>query len=379
MKRRVFVVAGEHSGDAHGAELMCELAGDADFAGLGGPKMHAFCPKVVDWVAEAAVMGVVEVAKRYPFFKKKFAEVLEGIGRWKPDVLLLVDYQGFNLRLALAVKQQFPQVKTVQYVAPQVWAWNERRMPRVVRAYDLMLCLFPFEVPLFEKHGLRSRWVGHPLVDELEEGRIETKREEKLVALLPGSRRREIEGLFPVMLQAVRRVRAVHPEATFVVPAADDVLRVRLEELREKSGIAAEVVTVVPGGAHALMQRAACGVVASGTATLEAAFYGLPFCLAYRVGAVMYRLARFFVKIRFIGLANILADRELVPEFIQAEANDYEIAAFLNEMLGDEEKRKRLSAELEAVGAQLGERGMHGRAAGEIRALLERNSDPVLG
>ena len=272
----------------------------------------------------------------------------------KPDVLLLIDYPGFNLRLAKRVNEEIPSVKIVHYVAPQVWAWNQKRIPRIAATHDLMLCLFPFEVPLFENAGLRSRCVGHPLVDELEEKRIEER--EKTLSDFFGRRTKEMSKLFPMMLATVSRL-----EKTCEYPVCGSCGESRVARLMEGllggSDLPAGAVEIQLGKSQELMQRASCGVVASGTATLEAAYYGMPYCLVYRVAWPTFLIARQLVLLPHIGLINILAGREVVPELIQGDANAYEVALWLGQALDDAEGRKALSDELVEVASKLGDPG----------------------
>lgn len=372
--KSVYVVAGEVSGDTHGAQLMMAMSAmssGVSFRGLGGPEMARLSGgAVVDWVDEAAVVGVWEVLRRYSWFKERFEEVVADLAASKPDVLLLIDYPGFNLRLARRVRDELPGVKIVHYVAPQVWAWNRKRIPQIARTHDLMLCLFPFEVPLFEEAGLRSRCVGHPLVDELEEKRIEVVRKKNLVGLFPGSRGKEVSRLFPVMLAAVSRLVADHPGVRFVAAAASARVAGVMVDLLAEAGLPEGTVQIQNGGSQELMQKAGCGVVASGTATLEAAYYGMPYCLVYRVAWPTYLVARQLVRLRHIGLINILAGREVVPELIQGDANAYEVALWLGRSLKDEAGRERLSRDLLEVSSRLGEPGVHRRVAREIELLL---------
>ncbi|MFT6864686.1 MAG: lipid-A-disaccharide synthase, partial [Akkermansiaceae bacterium] len=307
---------------------------------------------------------------RYGWFKERFDRALAEISKCKPDVLLLIDYPGFNLRLAKQVHESLPQTKIVHYVAPQVWAWNRKRIPQIAATHDLMLCLFPFEVPLFEAAGLRSRCVGHPLVDELEEKRIEVVRDEKTVGLFPGSRSREVTRLFPLMLESARRLCVDHPDLRFVAAAAGEkVARVMAADLA-KSGLPKGCVEIRTGESQALMQTVTCGVVASGTATLEAAYYGMAYCLVYQVSWPTYVMARQLLKLPYIGLINILAAREMVPEFIQGDANPYEVSLWLGRALTDRASREALSAELLEAASRLGVTGVHKRAAHEIALLF---------
>jgi lipid-A-disaccharide synthase len=322
-----------------------------------------------DWVEDAAVMGFVEVIKRYGWFKERFAEMLAEVRRVQPKVLLLVDYPGFNLRFAEAVKKELPETKIVYYISPQVWAWNRKRIPKMARLLDEMLCLFPFEKPIFEQAGLKTTFVGHPLVDELEEERISVSREHDLVALLPGSREREVSRLFPMMLESARLLSQQHPGLRFQAPAASPKLGTRMHQMAQESGLE-KIVHITAGGAHELMQRAGCGVVASGTATLEAACFGLPYCLVYKMAWPTYLLGRLLVKIRFIGLINILADRLLATELIQHEANPKRVSAILDGFIRNPASRENLSRELLLAAALLGGPGAHRRAAEAVDRWL---------
>lgn len=371
--KRIYVVAGEMSGDAHAAGLLRELrvmAGPLEIHGAGGPEMKEVSGGGTrDWVEDAAVMGLIEVLKRYGWFKERFEEMLEEIKNQKPDVLLLVDYPGFNLRFAKAVKAALPDTKQVYYISPQVWAWNKKRVPKMVGLLDEMLCLFPFEKPIFENAGLKTTHVGHPLVDELSLKRIECGREPDLIGLFPGSREREIAKLFPMMLEATAVLRAWRGDLRFSVPAATPKLARTLRGMIDEAG-ADGWVKLTQGGSQELMQRAACGVVASGTATLEAACFGMPYCLVYKMAWTTYFLGKMLVKIKYIGLVNILAGEKVVEEFIQADAAAPEVSAWLRDILSSDEKRAVLVTRLGEVSAQLGELGTHRRAAERVAAWL---------
>ncbi|RPJ35002.1 MAG: lipid-A-disaccharide synthase, partial [Verrucomicrobiaceae bacterium] len=278
MAKRLYVVAGELSGDAHGAGLLRALktrVPTLEVRGVGGPQMAAAAGAGLrDWVEDAAVMGVWEVLKRYGWFKQRFAEMLDELKAFRPDVLVLIDYPGFNLRFAEAVKRECPETRLVYYISPQVWAWHKGRIPKMARLLDEMLCLFPFEQPLFQSAGLKTTFVGHPLVDELEEKRLPgVTRDDLLVGLFPGSREREVARLFPLMIETAKLLRAWRGDLKFEVPAASVKLAAQIRNLLVDTN-ADEWITVNAGESHSLMQRACCAVIASGTATLEAACYG---------------------------------------------------------------------------------------------------------
>ena len=372
MSKRLYVVAGELSGDAHGAGLLRwlkTLVPAVEIRGVGGPGMAQVAgPGLCDWVEDSAVMGVWEVLKRYGWFKERFAQMLDALQAFRPEVLLLIDYPGFNLRFAEAVKRRCPETRIVYYISPQVWAWNRRRIPKLVRLLDEMLCLFPFEQPIFQNAGLKTTFVGHPLVDELEEQRIpNVRRDERLVGLFPGSREREIARLLPMMVETAKRLHSSQSDLRFEVPAASPQLAEQIRAILTAAG-ARDWITQTTGTSHALMQRACCAVIASGTATLEAAYYGLPYCLVYRVAPATYLLARMLVKIKFVGLVNILAAEQVVEEFIQAKAEPVAVARSLRGFLDSPARGEALQARLAETVAKLGGPGGQEHAA---RAVAE--------
>lgn len=371
MSDSLYVIAGEMSGDAHAAGLLRELVAmrpEIHIHGVGGPKMQAVVGEGVrDWLDQSAVMGIVEVLKHYKWFKERFYEMLEEVKCLKPRVLLLVDYPGFNFRFAAAVRKELPQTKIVQYVCPQVWAWKKGRIPKMVDLFDEVLCLLPFEPKIFDGMGLKVSFVGHPLVDELEEERIETERDPKLVALMPGSREAEVEKLFPMMLDAAERLTSSHEGLRFEVPAATKRLQWRMEEMVAGRRLEERLV-IRSGVAHELMQRAACGVIASGTATVEAGYYGMPYCLVYKLAWPTYLVAKAVVKIKDIGLVNILAGERVVEEFVQSEADPVHVSRSLGRFLSDPEHVAKTREGMREATAKLGGVGAHQRAAAAVSA-----------
>lgn len=373
MPKSVYIVVGELSGDAHGAGLLRSLRRDFPdliVRGAGGPQMKEIVGDGLrNWVEDSAVMGFWEVLKHYGWFKQQFAEMLAEAQQLQPDVLLLVDYPGFNLRFAKAVRACLPKTKIVYYISPQVWAWNRGRIPKMVKLLDEMMCLFPFEREIFASAGLKTTFVGHPLVDELEAERQEISRESGLVALLPGSREREVTRLFPTMLESVKLLHSEHPELRFEAPAASGKLAIMMRRMVEESQMSG-AVSVNDGGSLKLMQRAECGVIASGTATLEAAYFGLPNCLVYKVAAPTYHLAKLLIKIPYIGLVNILAGKSVVRELIQHEANPPAIVNEMKRLLFDLPYRADMQRELKITSDLLGGEGAHERAASRVAEWL---------
>lgn len=369
---KFFIVAGEHSGDSHGADLIDSLRQrqpDIEFVGLGGPLMKQRAPEVEDWVDDASVVGFIEVLKHYGFFRQKFHQCIVQLENTVVDGVIMIDYPGFNLRLAKKLHERGLGNKLIYYISPQVWAWNRGRIPKMAKWLDLMLCLFPFEKKLYEEVGLRAEVVGHPLVEDLNEASVPLARDERLVGLFPGSREREIQRLFPLMLTVARKLKRKHGDLKFEVPAASERYLATLNQLREKAGFSPDDCRIVVGGSRSLMQRAKCGLIASGTATLEAAYFGLPYALVYKVAWSTYLLGRILVKIKYLGMINILADRELVNEFIQADAEPRGIANHLEHLLDDQQHWSDLSDQLVETAQQLGAPGASQRAAAAILAL----------
>ena len=367
----IYFVAGECSGDDHGAALLKALRArvpEMRFAGRGGPKMRALAGgKFRDWIDDTAVVGLWEVIRRYPFFRKQFQATISEIEAVKPRAVVLIDYPGFNLRLAHALHAKFPELTIIYYISPQVWAWNRRRVSQMAQSIDLMLCIFPFEPELYKASGLRAIFVGHPMTSvipsEVEGSRGETSkststavsppRDDKLVGLFPGSREREVKKIFPIMRQAALELSQQDHDLRFVVSAASEPLAELIRaDLYGKH--ATGKFSIVTGDARSLMARVNVGMVASGTATLEAALSALPFVLIYRVAWLTYLAARLVVKVKYLGMPNVLANREIVPEFIQHKAQPRAIAAAVRRLLADKTERARMLADFANVAQKLG-------------------------
>src|SRR6476659_7520942 len=352
----VYFVAGERSGDDHGGALLKALRArvpEMRFMGRGGPKMRALAGgKFRDWIDDTAVVGLWEVIRRYPFFRKQFQATISEIEAVKPSAVVLIDYPGFNLRLAHALHAKFPELTIIYYISPQVWAWNRRRVSQMARSIDLMLCIFPFEPELYKASGLRAIFVGHPMTSVIPSGNAVPPRDDKLVGLFPGSREREVKKIFSVMHQAALELSQQDHDLRFVVSAASEPLAelIRANLCKHATG----KFSIVTGDARAVMGRVNVGMVASGTATLEAALSELPFVLIYRVAWLTYLAARLVVKVKYLGMPNVLANREIVPVFIQHKAQPRAIAAATARLLTDKTERKRMLTDFACVAQKLG-------------------------
>src|SRR5437867_5841579 len=351
----IYFVAGEVSADNHGAALMRSL-GELDpgltFTGRGGPQMQAVAGKQFkNWLGHAAVLGLWEVLRKYGYFREQFRETLKEILESKPDTVVLIDYPGFNLRLARALRRQSRRQKIIYYISPQVWAWNRGRIKRMARFVDLVLCIFPFEVDLYNEVGLRALFVGHPMIERLQNRKIDTRRDPNLIGLFPGSRSREVRKIFPVMLEAARKLRKHNPNLRFKVAAASEQLAremkpsvAGLDRSQDRDAIQIKVDETA-----VIMQRAWAGIVASGSATLEAAYFRLPFVLIYKVAWPTYLAARLVVNVDYLGMPNLLADKEVVPEFIQHEAKPSVIVKALQALMDDAKVRDRMISEFDEI------------------------------
>src|SRR5437763_4249681 len=244
---------------------------DLRFTGRGGPQMRAIAgEKFTDWLNDAAVLGLWEVIKKYGYFREKFHETLDEIGKGKPDAVVLIDYPGFNLRLARALRKQLAKRKIIYYISPQVWAWNRGRIKKMARFLDLMLCIFPFEAELYNKSGLRTEFVGHPMVERLLARKIDIERDPNLIGLFPGSRRREVRKIFPILIETVGELRKQRANLHFVVAAASEALGNEISATLMAAHVRDGLFRVVTDETAATMQRASVGIIASGSATLEA-------------------------------------------------------------------------------------------------------------
>ena len=280
--------------------------------------------------------------------------------------MVLIDYPGFNLRLARALRKKSPALKIIYYISPQVWAWNRGRIRQMARFLDLMLCIFPFEAELYNQSGLRTVFVGHPMIQNLAKLRTGEERQSNLIGLFPGSRGREVRKIFPIMLGAAQAIAAERPEIHFEVAAASEPLAAQIRQVMTDSPVR-DRVRIVTADAAGTMQRAGAAMVASGTATLEAAYFRLPFVLVYKVSWPTYFAARLVLKTKYLGMPNVLAGREIIPEFIQHEARPAAISKAVLELMVDQAARVHMVSEFEAIIAKLGETGASAKAA---RAIL---------
>ena len=389
-RKTVLMIAGEASGDTLGAELIeatqTEPGGDLiDFIGAGGPKMAAAGQHAELDLTEHAVVGIWEVLKNYGKFRQLFRQLLDLATRREPDAIVLIDYPGFNLRFAGAIRNYQTsgggafrdwQPKIICYVSPQLWAWREGRVHSIARDIDLMLSIFPFEKEWYAERVPKFpvEFIGHPLVDRFPLAKPDGKSvpldpdlftEEPTVLLLPGSRRREIDKHLPVMLEAaVIFSEKIKAHLRIVLPS-DEMLELARQHI--PTGIKIDLQV---GGLAKALGQASLAIASSGTVTMECAWFRVPTVVLYKTSPLTHALGRRLVKVPYLAMPNLLAGEELFPEFIQSAANADNLAEASLLLLRDKSQRTRILDGLDLVAAQLGESGAATRAARAVLGTL---------
>lgn len=374
----VMVIAGELSGDMHAARLIEALSRqrpDLRFFGIGGDEMQAAGVELLVHARDMAVMGFSEVLRRYGFFRRVFHRMLGELDRRRPAAVILVDYPGFNLRFAAQAHAR--GVRVIYYVCPQVWAWGRGRIPKMARIIDRLIAIFPFEQDVFAGTGLKVDFAGHPLVDEAAAAHAAQPLElpwggAPRVALLPGSRLHEIRRILPVMAAAAARLESRVPGIAFIVAAPSEEQARSVRAVLAACGAVPARLQVVVGRTREVLRQARAAMVASGTATVETSLMRCPMIVAYRVGALTYALGRLLVRVRHIGMVNIVAGREVCPEFIQGAATAAALADAVEPLLGDTPERRRMLQGLEEINRRLGPGQAAERAAAVVLDELGR-------
>lgn len=357
----ILVVAGEASGDLHGGRLVHALktcAPDCKIFGIGGEHMSGAGMELLFHIRDMAVVGFTEVIRHLPFLRRVMRTLETEVEKRKPQVAILIDYPGFNLRLAERLRRR--GVKVLFYIAPQVWAWGAGRIPQMARVLDAMAVVFPFEVELFEKAGLPTTFVGHPLLEGLQPKisrasffqRYGLKEEYPLLGLLPGSRTHEIERLLPDMIATALLLRKRMPNLQIGIAQAPTLPRALYMRYCNDTSL-----TLIDDATYELMRESTACLVCSGTATLETACFGTPLVIVYRISRLSYEIGKRLVKLPYIGLVNVVAGRKLAPEFVQKGFTAEAAANALMPYLQDRGARERASQELQAVREQLGTPG----------------------
>lgn len=360
---KLFLVAGEKSGDNLGGNLIKALKGltDVEVSGTGGSLLREAGQKQFYDIKEMDAIGIGQALKKIPFLLKVKDRLVEELKNDRPDAVILVDYPGFNLRFAEYVKQL--DIPVIFYVSPTFWAWNYKRVHKLRKFCDLVLCIYPFEEELLKKEGVNAVYIGNPLKKQinfrcsdreefLKKGNFSG--EKRIIGLLPGSRRREVQALLPVMVSAARQMT----QYDFVVGAADTVDESKVREMIKGTNI-----RLATNLTHDIMKYSDLLWVCSGTATLEAAIIGTPMILMYKTGLLTYSLGKMLYKQKYVGMPNLIMKRSVIPELLQGDASVYGLVVFTGKI---EANYRQVREDLKAVGSFFGDIDAQARGAEEI-------------
>jgi len=373
---KLAVVAGEASGDLHAAHVVRELRKldpDLETFGIGGDLLGRQKMELIHHASELGMVGLFNVLRHLPMFMRIMRDLMERIERERPDAVLLVDYPGFNMRVAKRCKAL--GLRVVYFISPQIWAWRRGRVRHIAETVDHMIVLFPFEEEFYREHGVPVSYVGHPIIEQLAGVRRAPRKDALRVALLPGSRKMEVETLLPAMLDAVAALKrgadvsSAQPiNVNAFIVQAPTIEHERLEQIVRKKNAD---VPILPHDRGEAIAAADVALTSSGTATLECAVLGTPTIVMYRLSRLTYLAALKLVKVPFFSLVNIVAEKEVVPELIQRDVNGERIAAEVRRMI-EPANYERITRELAEVRARLGEEGASRRAAEAIMSVVRK-------
>ncbi len=376
-KKRVLMVAGEASGDLHGANLVKSLKSlnpQVQFYGIGGEELRKEGVEIAFDSSELAVVGITEVFSKLFLISRAFRHLKKWLRKKKPDLVILIDYPDFNLRLARVASRM--QIPVLYYISPQVWAWRKNRVKKIARLVDKMAVIFSFETHLYEKEKVDVRWVGHPLLDVVRpklskkeaRERFGLEKDRVTIGLLPGSRKGELEILLPEMLKAAKILAKRLEKVDFVLPAALTLDARQINDIIKREG--GIEVKVIRNHMYDVLNVSHLVIVASGTATLEAAIMETPMVILYKVSFLTYFIGRFLIKIKDIGLVNIVAGKRVVPELIQKKSSPEKISETALKVLEEPESILRLKQELAEIKKKLGKPGAAKRVARIAREMM---------
>lgn len=376
---KVIFSAGEASGDTHAASVAKALKNvypEVTMFGMGGSRMAEAGVQIVYDIKQLGYIGIVEIIKHLPSFFKLRTFLKETMLREKPDVLVCVDYPGFNMKLAKVAHDL--GIPVIYYIAPTIWAWHRSRGKDIAKTVTKVASIFPFEAKAYQEFGVDVEFVGHPLIDivkptmSYEEGvaYFNMPAQTKRVLLMPGSRKQEVLGLLDRMLAGAELVMAKHPNLAFYLPRAHTIDKEELESITKKYKVP---VTITEDHTYDLMQCCDVCLAASGTATLETALMELPTILLYRLSPITYGLGKLLVNLSHVGLPNIVAGREVIPELLQGAVTPANIAKELESLLEDTIRRDTMIADLRSVREALGGAGAVQRVAKLIATVAQAN------
>jgi len=358
--KHVVIVAGEESGDQHAAAFVRELKKnhpDAYISGIGGQHMENAGVHLVDNLARFGVTGISEVIRNIRVLRQVFLNIKAHLKESKPDLLILVDCPGFNLRLAKFAKRTLG-IRILYYISPQIWAWKAGRIKLIKECVDQMAVIFPFEKKLYEKAGVPVSFVGHPLVEKvipcpdvkIMRQQLGLPQNKRLIALLPGSRGHEIERHMPVMRDTAKQLSYQYQDLHFVIPVAATLKPALIESYFSGTDIP---YTLIEGKAIETVSCSDCAVVASGTASLECALLEKPMCIIYKASMLTYLAASKFIRVKYLGLCNLLQNEMVVPELLQYDCNPIELTRMVIDLLDSPEVSNRMQRRLKGIRTSL--------------------------
>jgi len=384
--KHVVLVAGEESGDQHAAALVKKLKQTDTsfvFTGIGGKHLEAEGIELISDLARFGVTGITEVLRHFSTIKKAFRAICAHLEETKPDLLILVDYPGFNLRLAKFAKQKLG-IKILYYVSPQLWAWKPGRIKTIKASVDHMAVIFPFEKKIYEDAAVPVSFVGHPLIKSLKlcHASAPTReafglpQEKQLLAILPGSRTHEIERHLPLLSRAAETLHANYPDLHIVIPIAKTL---SLKKIKQHWHASAVPCSFIEGHAAEVVTCSDAVVVASGTASLECALLEKPMCIIYKTGLIAYLAASVLLRVQYIGLCNLLVNRMIVPELLQYDFNHTELTQVLSQLLSSDQKNltKKIQTELKALKQSLSEEQADCSLPELVLQLLDRGKNSL--
>ena len=372
----IMILAGEASGDAHGAELSAhiwQLEPNAHISGMGSSEMKKAGVEVFFDSSVIAVMGLVEVLKHWGDIKRAMACVRNQLDKARPDLLVLVDYPEFNLKMARHARGL--GIKVLFYISPQVWAWRPRRIHKIGRLIDHMAVIFKFEKAYYERANIPVSFVGHPLVDKVISARPVAEIRQQMgldqgmtvIGLFPGSRESEIDRLLPLMLATARHMSELRPQLHFIVPVA---AALDLDKIKGQCCQSGLDITVTRDNIYDLISCCDSIISCSGTVTLEIALLGVPMCIVYKMSGISYAVISRLITIPHIGLVNIVANKSVVQEFLQSNATVENISREMIKTIDDNDYRKQIKGGLGLVRENLGEGGGSGKMARLVLSFL---------